>query len=56
MNLNRFIGVHQISTSSYNPKANGAVERVHRTLKAALKARKGHWLDKLAFVLLDLKT
>ena len=54
-NLTKFLGVHQIRTSAYNPKANGMVERSHRTLKAALRARSGNWVDQLAFVLLGIR-
>ena len=40
-NLNNNLGIHHIRYSSYNPKANGIIERSHRTLKAALKAKGG---------------
>jgi len=56
MNFNRILGIHQIRTSAYNPKANGLVERLHRCLKASLRARGGHWLEQLPFVLLGLRT
>jgi len=55
INLNKILGIHQIRTSAYNPQANGMVERCHRTLKAALKARKGSWLRDLPFVLLGMR-
>jgi len=54
-NLSRFLGVHQIRTSSYNPKANGLVERCHRSLKASLIARGESWIEQLPFVLLGLR-
>jgi len=56
INLNRLLGIHQIRTSAYNPKANGTIERLHRTLKAALRAHQGNWIEKLPFVLLGLRT
>ena len=34
-------GVQNITTTAYHPQANGMVERIHRTLKAALCARGG---------------
>jgi len=55
MCLNKALGIHQIRTSAYNPKANGLVERMHRSLKASLRARHGHWLQQLPFVLLGLR-
>ena len=32
------LGVQRIRTSAYHPRANGMVERFHRSLKTALKA------------------
>ncbi|MEL6607086.1 MAG: DDE-type integrase/transposase/recombinase [Bacteroidota bacterium] len=52
--LNDVLGIHHIRTSAYNPRANGMVERVHRTLKAALKSRGQHWLSQLPIVLFGL--
>ena len=54
-NFTKFLGIHQIRTSSYNPKANGMVERAHRTLKAALRSRADDWLEQLPYVLLGLR-
>ena len=42
-------------TSTYNPKANGMVERMHRTLKVALRARQGNRLRELPVVLLGMR-
>ena len=36
--LAKFLGCEFINTTSYNPKANGIVERYHRALKASIKA------------------
>ena len=45
-------------TTSYNPEANGLVERFHRTLKAALMARCNapNWRRNLPWVLLGIRT
>ena len=48
-------GIHHIRTSAYNPRANGKIERMHRTLKAALKARGKYWLDQLPIVLFGIR-
>ena len=44
-------------TTSYHPQANGMIERWHRTLKAALRARLSGpaWVDQLPWVLLGLR-
>ncbi len=54
-NLNELLGINQIRTCAYNPKANGMVERAHRSLKSSLMARSGNWDDKLPIVLFSLK-
>ena len=45
-------------TTAYNPEANGVVERLHRSLKAALMARctGPSWHTQLPWVLLGLRT
>jgi len=50
------LGIHHIRTTAHNPRANGMIERAHRTLKAALKARGGLWLDELPIILLGMRT
>ena len=49
------LGVQHITTTSYDPQANGMVEQTHRQLKDALCAREAgaDWPDHLAWVLLD---
>ena len=42
-------------TCAYNLKANGIVERFHRSLKAALKCRGGNWFEQLPIVMLGLR-
>ncbi|XP_066965676.1 uncharacterized protein [Macrobrachium rosenbergii] len=46
------------STMAYNPAANGMVERVHHSLKAALMARctNEKWKEQLPWVLLGIRT
>ena len=41
--------------TAYHPQANGLVERQHRTLKGALIAKGGDWLQSLPWVLLGLR-
>ena len=52
------LGTQLNPTTAYHPQANGLVERLHRTLKAALKARLTgpNWVDELPWVLLGLRT
>lgn len=53
--LNDALGINHIRTSAYNPRANGMVERSHRTLKAGLRARGGNWLSQLPVVLFGMR-
>ena len=50
------LGIEHVTTTSYHPQANGMVERAHRQLKDALRAREAgaDWPDHLAWVLLGL--
>ncbi|KAK3705856.1 hypothetical protein RRG08_058937 [Elysia crispata] len=52
------LGVKLHHTSAYHPQANGMIERFHRTLKAALKARLTgpNWVEELPWVFLGLRT
>ena len=51
------LGTTRIRTTAYHPQANGLVERFHRQLKVALKARNdSSWTDSLPFVLLGIRT
>jgi hypothetical protein len=55
--LARTLGFQHITTSAYHPQANGMVERFHRQLKAALRARNcgTAWAEHLAWALLGLR-
>jgi cleavage and polyadenylation specificity factor subunit 1 len=55
--LSNLLGCDRIRTTSYNPRANGMIERFHRTLKAALKASENiNWIDSLPIIMLGLRT
>ena len=56
--LNTLLGVQHHCTTAYHPLANGIIERLHRQLKSALKARLvgPAWMDELPLVLLDLRS
>lgn len=51
----RLLGVDAINTTAYNPKANGVVERFHKTLKEGLRCRGKNWRTDLPWVLLSLR-
>lgn len=55
--LNNLTGSARQRTTSYNPKSNGLVERLHRPLKAAIMAHnKERWVEALPIVLLGLRS
>jgi len=51
------LGITHHKTTAYHPQANGLVERLHRQLKEALRARGSgsDWLEHLPFVLLGIR-
>ena len=52
------LGTSTNTTTSYHPQANGLVERMHRTMKSALKAKLAtdpNWVDALPLVLLGMR-
>jgi len=53
--LSAITGFQRLRSSPYHPQANGMIERFHRTLKTALKARKQDWLFSLPLVELSLR-
>ena len=50
-------GVRHIPTTAFHPQANGMVERLHRQMKDALRARGGTsaWADHLPWVMLGIQ-
>ena len=50
------LGLKCNNTAAYHPQANGLVERMHRQLKASLRAvlEDDNWMDPLPAVLLGL--
>lgn len=56
--LMKCMGIDKIRSSPYHPQSNGAIERWHRSLKAALRARldSTSWVEQLPTVLLGLRT
>jgi transposase InsO family protein len=52
------LGVHHTTTTAYHPQCNGIVERLHRCIKDALKARlaSADWPSHLPWVLLGLRS
>ena len=50
-------GVQHITTTAFHPQANGMVERLHRQMKDALRARGGAtaWADHLPWVMLGIR-
>jgi hypothetical protein len=51
------LGIRHVMTTSYHPQSNGLVERAHRQMKEALKARLAgdKWPDHLPWVLLGMR-
>ncbi|GFX98980.1 transposon Ty3-G Gag-Pol polyprotein [Trichonephila clavipes] len=51
------LGCNRIHSTSYHPQANGIIERLHRHLKGALKARNHiQWTELLPIVLLGMRS
>ena len=57
-NVCELMGMSVNHTTAYHPQANGLVERFHRRLKEALRARLTgpNWIDELPWVLLGIRT
>ena len=56
--LAQLLGTQLHHTTAYHPQSNGLVERFHRHLKSALRARLSgpNWTQELPWVLLGLRT
>ncbi len=55
--LTNLLGTTRTRTTAYHPATNGMVERMHRTLKTALRAQPNpqNWVDCLPLVLLGMR-
>ena len=55
--LHETLGIRHLTTTAYHPEANGLIERFHRHLKGALRARLTgpSWMDELPVVLLGIR-
>ena len=56
--ITKLLGIAHHHTTAYHPQSNGLVERFHRHLKAAMRARLSgpNWVDELPWVLLGIRT
>ena len=54
----KLLGVQLHHTTSYHPQANGLVERFHRHMKSALRARLNgpDWVNELPWIMLGIRT
>jgi cleavage and polyadenylation specificity factor subunit 1 len=56
-NLAKLCGIHLCRTTPYHPSSNGLVERLHRTMKAAIMCHADRtWTEALPLVLLGIRT
>ena len=53
--LSKLTGFHRIRTTAYHAQSNGMLERIHRTIKTALKAKEITWIRALPMILFGLR-
>ena len=53
--ISSIIGFNHMRTTSYHPQSNGMIERHHRSLKAAIRARNENWYFTLPIALLGYR-
>ncbi|GFV20549.1 retrovirus-related Pol polyprotein from transposon 297 [Trichonephila clavipes] len=53
--LKQMLGIQRIRTTPYHPSSNGVVERLHRTLKQAIRCHDTKWTESLPVVLLGMR-
>ncbi|GFY41108.1 integrase catalytic domain-containing protein [Trichonephila inaurata madagascariensis] len=53
--LKQMLGIQRIRTTTYHPSSNGMVERLHCTLKQAIRCHDTKWTESLPVVLLGLR-
>ena len=58
VSISQLLGTELHHTTAYHPQSNGMIERFHRTMKNALRARltSPSWIDSLPWVLLGIRT
>ncbi|GFY52407.1 integrase catalytic domain-containing protein [Trichonephila inaurata madagascariensis] len=53
--LKQMLGIQRIRTTPYHPSSNGMVERLHHTLKQAIRCHDTKWTESLPVVLQGLR-
>lgn len=58
LHLLKYLGIEKLRTNAYHPQSNGIIERWHRSLKTALRARLNnnlHWHKELSTIMFGLR-